>query len=104
MALNCALIADDKTILNRLDDRIIASVPSQLSGKIEARHVGILNANPADPTALALCVDLDHVEPDRLPPHRNVTFLDVQLPLIWGKGRDHLAYMILQYLKRGRSA
>ncbi|SMO58633.1 Hpr(Ser) kinase/phosphatase [Paracoccus laeviglucosivorans] len=98
MALGAALVADDRVIVTLRDGRLIAHCPDAILGRIEARGVGILHAAPAGPVELALVVDLDRSEPQRLPPHRKLDLLGRSLPLVWGRGRDHLAPVLLQYL------
>ena len=53
------LVADDQVLLRRAGERIIASCPAALSGRIEVRGIGIVD-QPASPEAeLKLLVDLD---------------------------------------------
>jgi HPr kinase/phosphorylase len=55
-----ALIADDQVILRRTGDRIIASCPAVLAGKIEVRGAGIAQLPVvAREAELKLLVDLD---------------------------------------------
>lgn len=102
MAFGCALVADDRVLVRRESDRILADCPPAILGRIEARGVGILSADPAEPVPLALAVDLDQDEPDRLPVHRKLDLAGLHLPLVLGRGRVHLAPVLLQYLKSGR--
>jgi HPr kinase/phosphorylase len=102
MAWGAHLIADDRTLISRVGGDLIASCPPALAGLIEARGVGLLQAVPAPPCPVALVIDLDQPEPDRLPPRRNVTFLGLALPLLHNPGSDHFPAAILQYLKAGR--
>lgn len=102
LALGMVLVADDKVILNASDPQLHASAPDRLRGMIEARHVGLLNAQTQGRAAVSLVVDLDKNEPDRLPPKRKVTYLGLERPLIYGRGQAHLSYAILQWLKSGR--
>lgn len=103
MAFGAALVADDRTILNVRQGRIIADAPDSIRGRIEARGVGILNAQAYGPVELALAVDLERPEPDRLPPDRHIELMDCRLPLVLGAGQVHLAPMLLQYLIAGRA-
>lgn len=103
MALGARLVADDRTRLARQGGALVADCPEAIRGRIEARGVGILRADPAGPTGLVLAVDLDQREPERLPPFREVGFLGIRLPLVLGRGRDHLASVLRQYLVAGRS-
>lgn len=104
MALGAALIADDRTVLTRRDDVVMASCPPTLSGMIEARHVGILAADPAPPAPVRLVVDLNVDETDRLPPFREVTLLGCKVNLLHRAAHAHFPSAILQYLKGGRRA
>ena len=102
MAFGAALIADDRVHLARAGDRIVASCPETLLGMIEARGLGILRADPAEPRALVCVVDLDHAEAERLPPLRHVTLLGCDLPLIHAAGATRFAPALLQFLRAGR--
>lgn len=102
MARGAVLVADDRTILRREAGGLIADVPDSLRGLIEARGVGILRARAHGPVSLALAVDLDRAEPERLPPDRRIHLLDSDLALVLGAGRVHLASVLLQYLDCGR--
>ena len=73
MAFGAGLVADDRTLLRRDGDRIIADSPPAIRGRIEARRVGILNARAVGPVPLVLAVDLGQAETDRLPPRRELS-------------------------------
>ena len=102
MALGARLVADDRTWVKREGARLVAWCPASIRGQIEARGIGILRADPADPVHLVLAVDLDRPEPDRLPPYRKLELLGLSLPLVLGQGRDHLAPVLLQFMTAGR--
>ena len=99
MALGAGLIADDRTILHREDDRIIASCPDTIRGMIEARGIGILPVPAALPAALCAIMDLSQTEKKRLPKLRSMCIL--------GKPVRHLKHVegayvpaaLVQYLK-----
>lgn len=59
------LVADDYVQLCREGERLIASPPPALAGKIELRGVGILTLPFVAEATVALLVDLD-LEPERL--------------------------------------
>lgn len=103
MALGAGLIADDRVILSVQDDVLIASCPATIKGLIEARGVGILNAEPAAPSPVVLVIDMDKTETERTPPHRVVTHLSHILPLLWCVDSPHFPAMIMQILSHGRS-
>lgn len=102
MALGCVLVADDRTDLTMTGNHLTASCPAPLRGLIEARGVGILQAEPTQKATVTLAVDLDHVEADRFPPQRSVTWLNVTVPLLHKVESGHFAAAILQYLHAGR--
>jgi len=104
MSRGASLIADDRTVLSRQDDQLVASVPAAIRGRIEARGVGILGANYAGPTIVALAVDLDKNNSERLPPLRCLTLLGIEIDLIFGGATPNLAAVITQYLKGTRVA
>lgn len=97
------LVADDQVHITRQGDELIASAPKAIKGKIEARGVGILNADPALPTPIKLVVDLDQIEDHRLPQWHTITRRGVTLPLLFNVPHPHFAPAILQYLSHGRS-
>ena len=101
MAFGAALIADDRVILSRASDSVIAACPPALSGLIEARGLGLLRAGPAGPAPLCCVVDLDAVIADRLPPRRHVTLLGCALPLLHRPAGVNLAPALLQFLRWG---
>lgn len=103
MALGAALVADDRTEVQRSGAGLVARCPATLSGLIEARGVGLLRADPLDHAVLDLAVDLGQRETDRLPPERGLDILGVTLPLVHGQETSHFPAAILQYLKSGRA-
>ncbi|OWU86826.1 serine kinase [Oceanicola sp. 22II-s10i] len=103
MARGARLVSDDQTELARQGDTVIATAPEAIRGRIEARHVGILHAEAAGPTLIALVVDLDVTEAQRLPPRRSTILLGCPVPLLHNVDRPHFPASILQYLKAGRA-
>ncbi|WP_333908240.1 HPr kinase/phosphorylase [Primorskyibacter aestuariivivens] len=104
MAMGADLVADDRTCLSRSGDHVVADCPNALSGMIEARAVGLLNANAAGPTKLCLVVDLDKSETDRLPPFRSTRLLGVDMPLLHNVAQSCFPAAIRQYVMHGRRA
>ncbi|MEQ8896512.1 MAG: serine kinase [Roseovarius sp.] len=104
MALGAGLVADDRTRL-WLDGRsVMADAPPAIRGRIEAREVGILTAPPAGPAPVALVIDMDAAETDRLPDHRAVTLLGEDIPLARKSELTHFPAAILTYLSGTRDA
>lgn len=104
MALGAVLVADDQTILTSTQGRLVATCPLQLRGMIEARGLGLLNAPTTPQAEIVLCADLDLVETERLPPHRQVTFLGHRIDLVHRGGNGHFHAALLHYMRYGRRA
>jgi len=76
------LVSDDRTIVKRDGDRLIASAPPNIAGKLEIRGIGIVNVDRADDTAIALLVELTS-DMQRLPDDsRERLILGVKVPLV----------------------
>src|SRR4029453_3037571 len=52
------LVSDDRTIVKREGDRLIASAPPNISGKLEIRGLGIVDMDSVDVVPVALLVML----------------------------------------------
>jgi serine kinase of HPr protein (carbohydrate metabolism regulator) len=52
------LVSDDQTIVRRDGDRLIASAPPNIAGKLEVRGIGIVEMNAAANVPVALLVEL----------------------------------------------
>lgn len=103
MAHGCELVSDDRTAIAAQDGALLAAAPASIRGWIEARFVGILAADAVASARVALVVDLDLVETDRLPPRRSRSLLGISLPLVQRVESAHFPAAILQYLKSGRA-
>jgi serine kinase of HPr protein (carbohydrate metabolism regulator) len=76
------LVSDDQTILKRDGDRLVASAPPNIAGKLEIRGIGIVEMATVGDVPVALFVELTS-EIQRLPDDsRERPILGVQLPLI----------------------
>jgi HPr kinase/phosphorylase len=104
MSLGAVLVSDDWTQLTLRGDRLWASAPATIRGKIEARGLGILGAEVLAAAPVALAVDLGQTEDHRLPPERTVALLGVTLPCVHKVEGPHFPAALLQYLKAGRIA
>ena len=104
MALGATLVADDRTIASGVSNGdVLLAAPEAIRGRMEARGVGILSAAIEQDVPLALVVDLDRSETERLPPDRTISVLGRDFPLLHNPGTLHFPHAILQYLKAGRS-
>ncbi|MFN4130816.1 MAG: HPr kinase/phosphorylase [Paracoccaceae bacterium] len=102
MGIGAALVADDQTILTLHGTDVIATCPSAIAGMIEARGVGLLNAPHLVQATLSLVVDLDRVETDRLPDHRQITIMRQRLSLVLSNNSAHFPSSIKHYVLFGR--
>lgn len=76
------LVSDDQTIVRRIGDRLIASAPSTIAGKLEIRGIGIVDMDSVDDVPVALLVELASGF-ERLPDEsRERPILGVPLPLV----------------------
>jgi HPr kinase/phosphorylase len=92
------LISDDQVILINTESEIILSAPKSISGKIEARFVGILKM-PVLIAPLYLVIDLDQKELDRLPKKKFVTYFDKKIPALNANGIKKVEYSLIPLLK-----
>jgi len=76
------LVSDDQTIVRREGDRLIASAPLNIAGKLEIRGIGIVEMDHVGDMPVALLVELTS-DIQRLPDDdRERPILGVALPLI----------------------
>ena len=92
------LISDDKVIIINTESEIILSAPKSITGKIEARFVGILKM-PVLIAPLYLVIDLDQKELDRLPKKKFMTYFDKKIPALNANGIKKLEYSLIPLLK-----
>jgi len=76
------LVSDDQTIVKRDGDRLIASAPATIAGKLEIRGIGIVEMETMEDVPIALVVELT-TDIERLPDDsRDRLILDIRVPLI----------------------
>ena len=102
MGMDAVLVADDRVIVTNDEGVLFAQCPPAIKGLIEARGIGLLAAKSQPSTLITCVVDLDQIEPDRLPPNRSLTILGVEIDLVFGKDRPNLAAALNQLMKIGR--
>ena len=103
MALGAVLVGDDRLVLRRTETGLtVAPVPA-LENLIEARGIGILRSAAKHPAHLHLCIDLDLLERERVPPRRVRTFLNTEILCLHKVESPAFPAMILQYVKGGRA-
>lgn len=102
MAFGADLVADDQTMLTAAQGALHAAAPPPLTGLIEARGIGLLNAGSAPTARVVLAIDLDSSETARLPQRHTKTIVGVTLPCLHKVDSPYFPAAILQYLKAGR--
>ena len=76
------LVSDDQTVVKRDGDRLVASAPPNIAGKLEIRGIGIVDMETVSNLPVALLVELTS-EIQRLPDeNRERPVLGIKLPLI----------------------
>jgi serine kinase of HPr protein (carbohydrate metabolism regulator) len=76
------LVSDDQTIVKKDGDRLLATAPLTIAGKLEIRGIGIIDVERADNVPIALIVELTS-DIQRLPDEsRERPILGISVPLI----------------------
>ena len=76
------LVSDDRTILRKEGDKLVASAPATIKGKLEIRGIGIVDMQSVSDVPVALVVDLTS-DIQRLPDDsRARLILGMSIPLI----------------------
>ena len=76
------LVSDDRTIVRKDGERLIASAPETIKGKLEVRGLGIVDIDHQTDLPVALAVEL-RSDMERLPDDgRERTILGIAIPLI----------------------
>jgi len=104
MAMGARLVSDDRTLIMRRGDMILTDAPATIRGRIEARGIGILAAEPVGNVPLRLIVDMDREEGARLPPFREERILGLAIALIRKLPAAHFPAAIKLYLEGNRVA
>ena len=77
-----ALVSDDRTLIHRTGDRLLASAPAQIAGKMEVRGIGIVDVEIVSDVPIALLVELTS-DIQRLPDDsRQRSLLGIEVPLV----------------------
>lgn len=102
LALGATLVADDRTEVSVARGGLTARSPATIKGLVEARGVGILKADCAEESRIALVIDMDQVETERLPRPHGFDICGLQVPCLHKCDAPHFAPAIVQFLKAGR--
>jgi HPr kinase/phosphorylase len=77
------LVSDDQVIITRDQDRLFASSPPAIHGKLEIRGLGIVALATQPSVPLVLVAKLQaHSDIERLPDHGTYDILGLTLPLV----------------------
>jgi serine kinase of HPr protein (carbohydrate metabolism regulator) len=77
------LVSDDQTVVKRDGERLLASPPPTIAGKLEVRGIGIVEIDNLTDTPVALIVELTSSDIQRLPDDsRERPILGIGLPLV----------------------
>ena len=102
LALGATLVADDQTEVCAAQGYLTARAPATIKGLVEARGVGILKAEFTKESRIALVIDLDQLETERLPQMHWLDLCGLRVPCLYKCDAPHFAPAILQLLKAGR--
>ncbi|WP_242139106.1 HPr kinase/phosphatase C-terminal domain-containing protein [Sphingomonas sp. TREG-RG-20F-R18-01] len=75
------LVSDDYTVLARGDDRLLATAPATISGKIEVRGLGIIAVERTSDVPVVLAVRLDRPV-ERMPVPTTADYDGIAIPEI----------------------
>ncbi len=76
------LIADDYVVIEQRQGGLWASAAPKIAGKMEIRHIGIVDVDHSAKGPLQAAVKLSTLPLDRLPEEQFFTHLETKLPLI----------------------
>lgn len=82
IALGADLVSDDRTIVTRQGNDILAACPETGRGLIEARGIGIVRLAHITSCKLVLVIDLSQIQRARLPQGKSWPILDMALPCL----------------------
>lgn len=76
------LVSDDQTLVKRDGDRLLASAPPTIAGKLEIRGIGIVEMESVQDAPIALVIELT-TDIERMPDDsRDRLILGIRVPLI----------------------
>lgn len=101
MAFGAQLVADDRVLVQLLHGELVASAPEPIRGLIEARYMGLLQAQIRSPVPVTALVDLDETETERLPVRHTTQLLGQEIVRVRRVDGAHFAPALMQYLRCG---
>lgn len=103
IAFGAELIADDQTQIHRQNGQLLASAPETIGGLIEARGVGLIRLPALSNIPLALIIDMQQEETNRLPERHEHSILGLRLLCLHKVAKPHFAAAIIALMKGYRS-
>ncbi|KPQ07702.1 MAG: HPr kinase/phosphorylase PtsK [Rhodobacteraceae bacterium HLUCCA12] len=98
IAQGAQLVADDQTLVCRVDDALYARAPRAIAGLMEVRGMGLARLNTRRLARLRLVIDLGEGPPQRLPPAQSRTIAGVALALLHRPSPRLLPLAIRHYM------
>jgi hypothetical protein len=97
------LISDDYTVVVAHDDRLRLRPPANIAGKMEIRHLGIVDMPYIEDVPAVLLIRLEE-QPERMPdPFPSILLAGITLPLIALAGREPSAPLKVEWALRDLS-
>jgi len=94
------LISDDYTIASATDGRLLLRSPDNIAGKMEIRHLGLVDMPHVQDVPACLAIRLDE-KPERMPEHvPTILLAGIALPFITLNGREGSAPVKVRWAMR----
>jgi HPr kinase/phosphorylase len=97
------LLSDDRVMLLRAGDGLLAQAPAAIAGALEIRGLGLVRVPFQAEAPVALAVDLDQAPAARMPQPQCITYLGVGIELISGAGIPNLDLALSLIVQNGRA-
>jgi len=95
-----ALISDDYTLAHAHDGRLLLRAPEAIAGKLEIRHLGLVDMAHVQDVPAGLAVRLDE-KPERMPEHvPTILLAGIALPLVTLNAREASAPVKVRWAMR----
>lgn len=94
------LISDDYTLAERRNGRLLLRAPETIAGKMEIRHLGLVDMPHARDVPAALAIRLDE-KPERMPEHvPTILLAGIAVPLVTLNGHEASAPVKVRWAMR----
>ena len=100
--IQAAFVCDDQTLVELIDEDLIAAAPPIIEGKIELFGYGIVKLPHKKSTVIDLVVELnEEAKLERMPQPQTAMILDAKIPLIQVPARNQVASRRLVFATLG---